>query len=308
MLPYDILDNRTAPTRSIEMLIIDQMDVLAMINWDHISHIFEHMHLQPSQSHGVDFSRVRMWGLNGLSKFYRQTIMFSSMVVPEIQAIMNKDCSNYCGNIRFNNPYPVGSISGVSTSVPIVFHRFDSNSATRSVDDRFDYFVNRVMPDFKKDLMYHTCIFVPSYFDFVRVRNWSNGCDLDLAEISEYSKDKNVAAARDHFFHGEKHFLLYSERAHFYRRFTIKGIRHLIFYQLPSQSPKFFAELCNFMHFQNKKAGSDGNMTCTVVYCKYDIHRLAPVVGTDTAQTMLTSAKSVHMFSPGAGATDSGLA
>ena len=175
-----------------------------MQNWDHISHIFEHMHLQPSQSHGVDFSRVRMWGLNGLSKFYRQTIMFSSMVMPEIQAIMNKDCSNYCGNVRFSNPYPVGGISGVSTSVPIVFHRFDSNSATSSVDDRFDYFVNRVMPDFKKDLMYHTCIFVPSYFDFVRVRNWSNGCDLDLAEISEYSKDKNVAAARDHFFHGEK--------------------------------------------------------------------------------------------------------
>ena len=68
------------------MLIIDQMDVLAMQNWDHVSHIFEHMHLQPSQSHGIDFSRVRMWSLNGLSKFYRQTILFSSMVVPEIQA------------------------------------------------------------------------------------------------------------------------------------------------------------------------------------------------------------------------------
>ena len=53
------------------------------------------------------------------------------------------------------------------------------------------------------------------------------------------------------------------------------------------------------MHFQNKKAGSDGNMTCTVVYCKYDVHRLAPVVGSDRAKTMLTSAKSVHMFSPG---------
>ena len=215
---------------------------------------------------------------------------------------MNKDCANYCGNVRFSNPYPVGSLSGVSTSVPIVFQRFDSSSISRSVDDRFDYFANRVMPDFKKDIMYQTLIFVPSYFDFVRVRNWCNGCDLDFGEISEYSKDKNVAAARDLFFHGEKHFLLYSERAHFYRRFAIKGIRHLIFYQLPSQSAKFFGELCNFMHFQNKKAGSDGNMTCTVIYCKYDIHRLAPVVGSDRAKTMLTSSKSVHMFSPGAGA------
>ena len=49
-------------------------------------------------------------------------------------------------------------------------------------------------------------------------------------------------------------------------------------------------------------AGSNGNMTCTIIYCKYDIHRLSPVVGSDRAKTMLTSSKSVHMFSPGAGA------
>ena len=78
--------NSTTQISAIQMLIIDQMDVLSMQNWDHVSHIFEHTHLQPSQSHGIDFSRVRMWSLNGLSKFYRQTILFSSMMVPEIQA------------------------------------------------------------------------------------------------------------------------------------------------------------------------------------------------------------------------------
>jgi hypothetical protein len=38
--------------------------------------------------------------------------------------------------------------------------------------------------------------------------------------------------ARDEFYHNGRHFLLYTERAHFYRRFRIKGIRHLIFYQV----------------------------------------------------------------------------
>ena len=28
-------------------------------------HVFEHLHLQPKDSHDVDFSRVRMWCLNG---------------------------------------------------------------------------------------------------------------------------------------------------------------------------------------------------------------------------------------------------
>ena len=286
---YDFLN-------SIEMVIFDQMDVLAMQNWDHVSHIFEHLHLQPTQSHGADFSRVRMWTLNGLSKMYRQTILLSSTAMPEINAILNKDCRNYCGTIRIANPVRMGSISRVSTSVPMVFHRFDTDNAGRSVDDRFDYFTNRIMPDFKKDAMYHTLVFVPSYFDFVRVRNWFNLNDLDFAEISEYTREKKVAEARDHFFHSERHFVLYSERAHFYRRYAIKGIRHLIFYQLP-QTPNFFSELCNLMQFQNKKGGSDGNMSCTVLYCKYDVHRVSPVVATERAKTMLSASKSVHMFS-----------
>ena len=30
-----------------------------------LQHIFEHFHRQPKDSHDVDFSRVRMWCLNG---------------------------------------------------------------------------------------------------------------------------------------------------------------------------------------------------------------------------------------------------
>ena len=55
---------------------------------------------------------------------------------------------------------------------------------------------------------------------------------LDCIEISL------IFEARDDFFHNSKHFLLYTERAHFYRRFSIKGIRHLIFYQVDRQINK----------------------------------------------------------------------
>ena len=42
-----------------------------------------------------------------------------------------------------------------------------------------------------------------------------------------------MAKARDEFYHNEKHFMLYTERAHFYKRFSLKGIRHLVFFQPP---------------------------------------------------------------------------
>ena len=77
---------------SIELLIIDQIDVLYMMNWTHVMDIMDVLHMQPSKSHDVDFSRVRMWSLNGLSKYYRQTLIFSSL---NLHAVLKRS-----GNIR----------------------------------------------------------------------------------------------------------------------------------------------------------------------------------------------------------------
>ncbi len=42
----------------------------------------------------MDFSRVRLWALNGWNKFYRQTLLFSSLPTPEMNSLFNGHCSN----------------------------------------------------------------------------------------------------------------------------------------------------------------------------------------------------------------------
>ena len=287
---------------SIELLIVDQVDVLYMMNWSHVIDIIDTLHQQPAKSHDVDFARVRMWSLNGLSKYYRQTLLFSSLNLPEVNAVFNKKCWNFCGRIKIMNPIVNGSICQIVThNVPIIFRRFEATSIVQSVEDRMNFFIHKTMPNFKDDMKFHTLIFVPSYLDLTQVRNWfSKKSYLDFAEVTEYTKYKMMAASRDRFFHGDHHFLLYTERAHFYKRYAIKGIRHLIFYQIPIY-PKIFAEMCNLMQssYQNRKGGSDGNMSCTVLYNKYDIQRLTSVVGSDKANFMIKSEKNTHMFMPG---------
>lgn len=59
----------------------------------------KHMNLQPLDSHGVDFSRVRMWNLNNWAKHYRQTLVFSSIQDPQINNILTKHCGNYRGQV-----------------------------------------------------------------------------------------------------------------------------------------------------------------------------------------------------------------
>jgi U3 small nucleolar RNA-associated protein 25 len=42
-----------------------------------------------------------------------------------------------------------------------------------------------------------------------------------------------VTRARSAFFHGEKTYLLMTERFQFFRRVVVRGIRHVVFYGLP---------------------------------------------------------------------------
>lgn len=62
-------------------------------------HVMKNINLQPLDSHGVDFSRVRMWNLNNWARHYRQTLVFSSIQEPQINNILTKHCANYRGQV-----------------------------------------------------------------------------------------------------------------------------------------------------------------------------------------------------------------
>lgn len=62
-------------------------------------HLMNHMNLLPLDSHGVDFSRVRMWSLNNWSKYYRQTLLFGALQDAQINSVFNKHCVNAQGQV-----------------------------------------------------------------------------------------------------------------------------------------------------------------------------------------------------------------
>lgn len=173
---------------SIELLILDQTELFYMQNWDHFIHILNHLHLQPKDSHGTDFSRVRTWSLNGWAKYYRQTLIFSSIVIPEINSIFNKKCNNYAGKIKISNPVDFGSIGQVVVQIPHVFHKFEAPNAQDAIEARFDFFIKKILTLQRDSLMKQTVIFVSSYFDFVRLRNYFKKEELSFVQICEYSK------------------------------------------------------------------------------------------------------------------------
>ncbi|KAK0082100.1 hypothetical protein PV325_011059 [Microctonus aethiopoides] len=285
---------------SIELLIMDQTEIFFMQNWDHLIHVLNHMHLQPKNSHDTDFGRVRSWCVNGWSKYYRQTLIFSSIQLPEIHGIFNKQCHNYAGKVRISNIISSGSVCQVAVQLPQLFQKFNASSHKDAIELRFEYFITKILPQYRDTIMNHTLIFIPSYYDYVKLRNYFKKEEINFVQICEYSKYAKVARARDMFFHSDAHFLLYSERFHFFRRVRIKGIRHILFYAPPTM-PHFYSEMCNLMHEsnQNPRAGSESNMTVTTLYSKYDAMHLAAIVGTERANQMIVSSKNMHMLMTG---------
>lgn len=278
---------------SIELVVVDQADALLMQNWEHVEYIFEHLNLQPKDAHGCDFSRVRNWYLEDWSKYFRQTIILSAFNTPELSELQRLHCHNWGGKVRLQPEYP-GVLQQLGVKTKQTFSRFQSSSVDRDPDARFDYFTSAVVPSLikrAKDTS-GTLIFVPSYLDFVRVRNYfatsAAVSSVTFGAISEYASVSEASRARSHFLSGRHRVLLYTERAHHFRRYQLTGVQRVVFYGLPD-NPIFYKEIAGgYLGKSEQDFRIDpGKGSVRVMFSKYDVMKLERVAGSKRVGKMI---------------------
>ena len=116
---------------------------------------------------------------------------------------------------------------------------------------------------------------------------------MEYIEIYRYTRGADIQRARIRFLQGNRHFLIITERFHFYNRYHLKGVRQLVFYQLPMYA-EFYSELVNTM---TCVGSSDLHLpSCHVLYTKFDEHRLSRTVGSTRANSLLQSTQPIHML------------
>ncbi|XP_057508744.1 protein NUCLEOLAR FACTOR 1 isoform X2 [Actinidia eriantha] len=272
---------------SIEVLIIDHADVIAMQNWSHVDTVLEQLNHIPSKQHGTDIMRIRPWYLDGHAQFYRQTIILGSYLNPDINSLFNRHCVNYQGKVKLVNEHK-GVLPKVLLQVRQIYERFDAESIIDADDARLEYFSKKVFPKIKDSIQGGVMIFISSYFEFVRVRNFLKSQDASFCLLGEYTKQSDISRARVWFFQGRRKIMLYTERAHFYHRYKIRGIQNLIIYSLPERK-EFYPEIVNMLE------GSH-SMACTVLFSRFDQLRMERIVGTAPAKRMVASEKGVFVF------------
>lgn len=282
---------------SIEILVLDQADALSMQNWEHVEYLLEHLNLQPKEAHDCDFSRVRGWYLDGNAKYVRQTLLFSAFNFPALNRVYSNRMSNFEGKVKYSKVHE-GAMLEIGISCKQTFSRFDCTSPATEPDERFNYFTTALVPILTKHLhrtgagKQGVVVYLPSYADFVRVRNYlsssSTTQNISFGSISEYTSVREVARARSHFFTGRHSVLLYTERAHHFRRYHLRGVKSVLMYGLP-ENPIFYKEIVGeFLGSGStdpKKNGAEASVRS--LFCKFDMLKLERIVGTKRVPSLL---------------------
>lgn len=281
---------------SIEICIVDQADAIQMQSWQNLAIVISHLNRIPKEAHDCDFSRVRKMVLEQQGQYVRQTLLISAYETPEMVNLFLKSCNNFAGKLRARQKYG-GAMASTAIKVRQLFKRLEAPNPMKDMNIRFEYFTTTLIPSLLRDAdRTGTLIVVSEYSDFVRLRNYFDKEDFVFAAISEYTPISQVARARSHFSDGRVEFMLYTQRLHHYRRYNIKGVKHVLFYGLPD-NPQFYIEIVRFLARTVIESDVDPDvMKVTIMYSKWDAMKLERIVGTTRVGQLISGVGETHEF------------
>jgi len=278
---------------SIEICLLTRTDTMMMQNLEHMDTILSSLNQQPKESKETDFSRVRPYFLDGKSAEWRQLIMLCPFTDPFLLSTFKRTATSRDGQVRLlrrttNDDAALGRIVLPTRQV---FQRVDASSFLTQSEDKLKYFAQSVLPQLEKQEQKHTLLYIPSYFDFVAVRNLLLKRELDFVSVHEYSRESEVSRGRARFLQGRKPWMLFTGRAYYFLRHIIKGARHVVFYGIPEHAA-FYADHVNRLDGDNEQQDN----SCFVLFTKYEAHALERVVGRQNANRMIQGEKTTFLF------------
>lgn len=141
-------------------------------------------------------------------------------------------------------------------------------------------FTSRFWPDVAKGLE-RLLVVVPAYGDFLKVRRFLKSEDAKFCSLHEYSAPRHMSVNRQRFRDGSVPLLLVTERFLWYRRYTLRGVGHLLTLGVPATA-SIYRDLVARL--------DGGSASAVTLFTPFDALALERIVGSDRAAALCRSA------------------
>ena len=198
---------------SIEVFIVEHIDYILMQNPDHLKHLAMHLNKTPKEAHNCDFSRVRLWAAEGKSKYFRQNIVLGHTRNVWFNAFMTNFSTNRNGMVEMKTAEVSKSLAfkNIPLPIPQLFHRVQGDSQSLAFENRMKAF-KKLIGDLVKAKLDGILVFIPSYFDFIKIRNDFEKDEIKFVTLNEYTERSEARRVRIMFETREAPILLFTER------------------------------------------------------------------------------------------------
>ncbi|CEM37384.1 unnamed protein product [Vitrella brassicaformis CCMP3155] len=226
---------------SIELVVIDRADVLKQQSWEHVEHVMQAVNLKPKALHDLDIRRLRPSYAAGRAANYRQMIVTSDGMNVESTALLASSC-NYRGHVKLLVPSTGQPLArAAATGVRQLFQQVPCSDVNEAPERMLHWLEKKAYPTVISTLS-QLILVVPSYVEFVSVRQVLRSLDAEFCACHEYSSKRAISRARAFFAQGRIKLMVVSERWLFYRRYRLAGAAHLLFLG-PPERPAIYCEL-----------------------------------------------------------------
>ncbi|GFE53867.1 U3 small nucleolar RNA-associated protein 25 [Babesia ovis] len=265
---------------SIEILLVDRLDVLKFQNWRFFLDVFEKLNLPLKKWRDADLTRLRHSTVDGQSELYRQTVCVSCTQHSVFNSFF-KRLPNRRGSIKLSYPPRQDLVLlGSRLRVQQLFVKVSASSIKEAEGELLSYFIKNMVNGLHG--IGNVLVVLGDYTHFLRIQNDLKLANFEYLPCHESNTGKQMLFARQQFQAGKVRVLLTTSRLLFFKRYLIKGTSRVVFV-IPPDYPELYREALRMMDLSKRNS-------IVTLYTRFHANQLEPIVGTYKIHKLISAA------------------
>lgn len=272
-------DNEYDFMSSIEVILIDRLDVIKFQNWRFLLDLIEKINLPLSKWRDADLNLLRVSTIDGHVKLYRQTIAVSCTQHSIFNALFRR-FENKRGFIKLAyKPTNDVVLLGSQLKVQQLFIKVAAATVKDCEAELMKYFIKNMLSSLQG--IGGVLIVLGDYTHFLRITKDLQFANFEYLPCHESCTPKQMLFARQQFQAGKTPAIITTSRLLFFKRYVIKGTSK-VFFVVPPEYPDIYREA--FKMFDLSKKNS-----VVTLYTQYNANQLEPIMDQEKLRRLLSA-------------------